>query len=36
VLTGHGLKDPDAVMTVAKRPPVVPDDADAVARELGL
>jgi threonine synthase len=36
VLTGHGLKDPDAVMTVAQRPSVVPDDADAVARELGL
>jgi threonine synthase len=36
VLTGHGLKDPDAVMTVAQRPPVVPDDGDAVARELGL
>ena len=36
VLTGHGLKDPDSVMSVAERPPVVPDDADAVARELGL
>jgi threonine synthase len=36
VLTGHGLKDPDAVRGLAERPPAVPATADAVAGELGL
>jgi threonine synthase len=36
VLTGHGLKDPDAVRGLAERPPAVPPSADAVAGELGL
>jgi threonine synthase len=36
VLTGHGLKEPDAVRSMLEAPPVVPADAAAVARELGL
>jgi threonine synthase len=36
VLTGHGLKDPEAARTVAERPVEVPADVDAVASELGL
>jgi threonine synthase len=36
VLTGHGLKDPDAVRGLAGRPHAVPAIADAVAGELGL
>ncbi len=36
VLTGHGLKDPDWAIAGAPTPAVVPPDADAAARELGL
>jgi threonine synthase len=36
VLTGHGLKDPDWAIAGAPTPAVVPADADAAARELGL
>jgi threonine synthase len=36
VLTGHGLKDPDWAIAGAPTPAVVPPDADACARELGL
>jgi threonine synthase len=37
VLTGHGLKDPDLAVAEAMQPPTaVPDDAEAVAAELGL
>jgi len=36
VLTGHGLKDPDAVRGLAERPAAVPAAAEAVASELGL
>jgi threonine synthase len=36
VLTGHGLKDPDWAIAGAPKPSVVPPDADAAARELGL
>lgn len=36
VLTGHGLKDPDWAIAGAPKPAVVPPDADAAARELGL
>jgi len=36
VLTGHGLKDPDWAIAGAPIPAVVPADADAAARELGL
>ena len=36
VLTGHGLKDPDWAIAGAPKPAVVPADADACARELGL
>ncbi len=36
VLTGHGLKDPDWAIAGAPTPSVVPADADAAARELGL
>jgi threonine synthase len=36
VLTGHGLKDPDWAIAGAPTPTVVPPDADACARELGL
>jgi len=36
VLTGHGLKDPDAVRGLTSRPPAVAATADAVAGELGL
>jgi len=36
VLTGHGLKDPDAARGVAERPVEVPADVEAVASELGL
>ncbi len=35
VLTGHGLKDPDAAMRVAERPIVVPARLDAVEEALG-
>ena len=36
ILTGHGLKDPDWAIAGAPTPAVVPADADAAARELGL
>jgi threonine synthase len=36
VLTGHGLKDPDRVAERIEPPKLVPADADAVARELGI
>jgi threonine synthase len=36
VLTGHGLKEPDWAIAGAGRPPEVPADADAVARQLEL
>ncbi len=36
VLTGHGLKDPDWAIAGAPKPAVVPVDAQAAARELGL
>jgi threonine synthase len=36
VLTGHGLKDPEAARTLAEPPALVPADPDAVAAELGL
>jgi threonine synthase len=36
VLTGHGLKDPDAAATIAEPPARVASDVDAVAGELGL
>jgi threonine synthase len=36
ILTGHGLKDPDAARRVAERPVEVPADVEAVAGELGL
>ncbi|MGZ4105444.1 MAG: threonine synthase [Actinomycetota bacterium] len=36
VLTGHGLKDPDWAIAGAPTPAVVPADAGAAARELGL
>lgn len=36
VLTGHGLKDPDWAIAGAPKPTVIPPDADAAARELGL
>jgi threonine synthase len=36
VLTGHGLKDPDAAGSVAEPPTRVAADVDAVAGELGL
>jgi threonine synthase len=36
VLTGHGLKDPDWAIAGAPKPLVIPPDADAAARELGL
>ena len=36
VLTGHGLKDPDAAFGLIERPAAVMSSADAVAGELGL
>ena len=36
VLTGHGLKDPQAAVSRAAPPATVPADPDAVATELGL
>jgi threonine synthase len=36
VLTGHGLKDPQTVMSQAELPPSVSADADTVASALGL
>jgi threonine synthase len=36
VLTGHGLKDPDWAIAGAPVPAVVPANAEAAARELGL
>jgi threonine synthase len=36
ILTGHGLKDPDWAIAGAPKPHVVPPDAEAAARELGL
>jgi threonine synthase len=36
VLTGHGLKEPDWAIAGAGPPPVLPADAAAVARTLGL
>jgi threonine synthase len=36
ILTGHGLKDPDWAIAGAPKPAVVPPDAEAAARELGL
>ncbi|MCA1832033.1 MAG: threonine synthase [Actinomycetota bacterium] len=36
VLTGHGLKDPDWAIAGAPKPAVVPPNAEAAARELGL
>ena len=36
VLTGHGLKDPDAAATIAEPPVWVAADANAVAGELGI
>jgi threonine synthase len=36
ILTGHGLKDPDAAFGLTERPPSVTPSADAVAGELGL
>jgi len=36
VLTGHGLKDPEAAARVADRPAQVNADADAIAGDLGL
>src|SRR5207247_284993 len=36
VLTGHGLKDPDAAKELAERPRPVDATVDAVADELGL
>ena len=36
VLTGHGLKDPDAAFGLTERPAAVMPSADAVAGELGL
>jgi len=36
VLTGHGLKDPDWAIAGAPTPAMIPADAEAAARELGL
>ena len=36
VLTGHGLKDPDRAIKVAKPPKVLDADVDAVLKEIGL
>ena len=36
VLTGHGLKDPDAALGLIERPAAVMPSADVVAGELGL
>jgi len=35
VLTGHGLKDPDRAMVLAKKPKVLPADLSAIVKELG-
>jgi len=35
-VTGHGLKDPEWAIASARAPVVIPVDADAAARELGL
>jgi threonine synthase len=36
VLTGHGLKEPDWAIAGAGRPPLLPADPVAIAKELGL
>jgi threonine synthase len=36
VLTGHGLKEPDWAIAGAGRPPMLPADPAAIAKELGL
>jgi threonine synthase len=36
ILTGHGLKDPDWAIAGAPKPAIVPPNAEAAARELGL
>jgi threonine synthase len=36
VLTGHGLKEPDWAISGAGRPPLLPADPAAIAKELGL
>jgi threonine synthase len=35
ILTGHGLKDPDRAMVLAKKPKVLPADLSAIVKELG-
>ena len=35
ILTGHGLKDPDRVIKVIKKPKVVKAELKAVLREIG-
>jgi threonine synthase len=36
VLTGHGLKDPDAVQAEEGTLTPIPPDLDAIRREMGL
>ncbi len=35
ILTGHGLKDPDRAIALAKKPKVLPPTLEAVVKELG-